>query len=293
MELRPPTRADAEAIAEVSIRFGLSDETPQDIEAWFEMPSMELERDARVALRDGTIVGYGDLGDRSGDGKVLWLDVRAEAEALPSLLDFLEARAAECAALGAKAKVWAPEQNDEARGEIESRGFRFDHYSRRMRIALDDVPEPQWPEGISVRTYDRATDEKPVYEAHQEAFSEERDFERDPYDEWVHWSYREPFDPELWFVATDGDEIAGIALCRTERGGDFSVGWVNILGVRKPWRRRGLGTALLHHAFRELRTRGKTHAGLGVDGNNEQALALYERAGMEPERSFVWYDKKL
>ncbi len=124
-----------------------------------------------------------------------------------------------------------------------------------------------------------------MYDAHQEAFSEEPDFEKDPFDEWVHWSYREPFDPELWFVATDGDEIAGIALCRGERGGDFNVGWVNILGVRKPWRRRGLGKALLEHAFREFRARGKTHAGLGVDGRNEEALALYGRAGMEVERS--------
>ena len=176
----------------------------------------------------------------------------------------------------------------------ESRGFVFDSFSRRMRIALDrELPAPEWPDGITVCTYRREEDEKAVYDAHQEAFSEESDFEKDPYDEWIHWSYREPFDPALWFIATDGDEIAGIALCRPERGGDFNVGWVNILGVRKPWRRRGLGKALLEHAFREFRARGKTRAGLGVDGRNEEALALYGRAGMEVERSFTRYERPL
>jgi ribosomal protein S18 acetylase RimI-like enzyme len=28
-----------------------------------------------------------------------------------------------------------------------------------------------------------------------------------------------------------------------------------------------------------------------VDGDNEEALALYERAGMTTERSFVWYQR--
>lgn len=294
MELRAPRREDAAAVSDAGIRFGLSDETARDIEAWFDNPVMNMDEDALVAVRDGAIVGYVDVGDRSGDGKILWIDVRADDEALSVLLDFAERRAREKGAEGGKAKAWSPEHNTVWRSLLESRGFVFDSFSRRMRIALDrELPAPEWPDGITVRTYRREEDEKAVYDAHQEAFSEESDFEKDPYDEWIHWSYREPFDPALWFIATDGDEIAGIALCRPERGGDFNVGWVNILGVRKPWRRRGLGKALLEHAFREFRARGKTRAGLGVDGRNEEALALYGRAGMEVERSFMWYERPL
>ena len=294
IDLRPPRREDAAAISEVGKRFGLSDETAHDIEAWFDNPAMNIEQDARVAMRDGQIVGYGDVGDRSGDGKLLWIDVRADTVALAPILDFAERRAQELAKPGGKAKVWSPEHNTGWRALLEARGFGFPSFSRRMRIALGgDLPRPRWPEGVTVRTYRRDEDEKVVYDAHQEAFSEERDFEKDPFDEWVHWSYREPFDPELWFLALDGGEIAGIALCRPERGGDLSLGWVNILAVRKPWRRRGLGMALLQHAFRELRARGKTEAGLGVDGRNEEALALYTRAGMRVERSFVWYERQL
>jgi mycothiol synthase len=292
MELRVPRREDAAAVSELGVRFGLSDETPQDIEAWFDNPVMNMDDDARVAVRDGAVVGYADVSDRSGEGRIVWIDVRADDEALPVLLDFAEGRAREKGADGGKAKAWSSEHNAGWRSLLESRGFVFDSFSRRMRIALDgELPAPDWPEGITVRTYRREEDEQAVYDAHQEAFSEESDFEKDPFDEWVHWSYREPFDPELWFVAMDADEIAGIALCRGERGGDLNVGWVNILGVRKPWRRRGLAKALLEHAFREFRARGKTHVGLGVDGRNEEALALYGRAGMEVERSLMWYER--
>jgi mycothiol synthase len=294
IELRPPRREDAAAISEIGESFGHSDETAQDIDAWFDNPGINMEQDARVAVRDGEIVGYGDVGDRSGDGKLLWIDVRAHVEALAPILDFAEGKARQLAKPGGKAKAWSPEQNAEWRALLEARAFVFSSFSRRMRISLDgDLPEPCWPTGITVRTYRRDEDEQAVYDAHQEAFSEEPDFEKDPFDEWVHWSYREPFHPKLWFLALDGDEIAGVALCRPERGGDMSLGWVNILGVRKPWRRRGLGLALLQHAFREFRVHGKTEAGLGVDGRNEDALALYSRAGMRVERSFLWYEKEL
>ena len=67
-----------------------------------------------------------------------------------------------------------------------------------------------------------------------------------------------------------------------------------MLGVRRPWRRRGLGRALLLHAFGEFRARGKRGAGLGVDGLNPTgAVRLYEQAGMHVARRFDQYAKPL
>jgi mycothiol synthase len=290
IELRPPAREDAAAVARATVRFGLDDETARDIQAWFDMPSMKLDTDARVAVRNGSIVGYGDVGDRSGDGKILWLDARADVGAMPVLLDFLEGRARELATEGAKLKAWSPEPNVDWRAVLEARGYEFDHYSFRMWIDLGrDPPAPDWPDGISVRTYRRDEDEQAVYETHQETFSDQHDYERDPFDEWQQWSYREPFDPELWFLAMDGNELAGVLFGRGERGGDTSLGWVSVLGVCRPWRGRGLGLALLRHAFGEFRRRDKVRAGLGVDGDNASAVRLYERAGMAKEQVFMWY----
>lgn len=76
---------------------------------------------------------------------------------------------------------------------------------------------------------------------------------------------------------------------RCERSGDPDVGWVSILGVRPPWRGRGLGLALLRHAFREI---GRPTVRLGVDAENVSgAVRLYERAGMRVERRFDTYEK--
>jgi mycothiol synthase len=293
--LRPPRRDDAEAIAAVSKEFGYASETADEIRGWFDISSHDLERDARVAVVNGTIGGYADVSDADSGGKIVWADVRAQQGAAPPLLDFVEARAREQAAAGAKIKLWAPEEKSEWRSLIESRGFEFDRYSCRMWIDLAaETPEPAWPPGIDVRTYDRDRDELAVYETHQETFSDQRDFSRDVLDDWREWSYREPFDPQLWFLAVSGDDLAGIALCRGERGGDANAGWINILGVSKPYRRRGVGLALLLHAFHELRARGKTRAGLGVDDDNPTGAArLYERAGMRRADVSVWYVKSL
>jgi len=102
------------------------------------------------------------------------------------------------------------------------------------------------------------------------------------------------FDPTLWFLAMDGDEIAGISLCRPYAYDDPDMGFVNVLAVRRPWRKRGLGLALLRHSFNEFYHRGKRKVGLGVDAQNlTGALHLYEKAGMHVHRQFDSYEKEL
>jgi len=102
------------------------------------------------------------------------------------------------------------------------------------------------------------------------------------------------FDPTLWFLAMDGDEIAGISLCRPYAYDDPDMGFVNVLAVRRPWRKRGLGLALLRHSFNEFYRRGKRKVGLGVDAENlTGALRLYEKAGMHVHRQYNLYEKEL
>ena len=104
----------------------------------------------------------------------------------------------------------------------------------------------------------------------------------------------EDHDPSLWYLAMDGNEIAGVALCASRLGADRETGMVNTLGVRRPWRRQGLGLALLHHAFGEFFTRGYQRVGLGVDTQNlSGATRLYEKAGMQVDRELVVYEKEL
>ena len=69
---------------------------------------------------------------------------------------------------------------------------------------------------------------------------------------------------------------------------------MNSLSVLRPWRRKGLGLALLHHAFGEFYRRGYHKAALYVDAQNlTGATRLYERAGMHIVRQFDKYEKEL
>ena len=100
--------------------------------------------------------------------------------------------------------------------------------------------------------------------------------------------------PALWFLAWDGDELAGFALDYPQLGTEVGLGHVNWLGVRKPWRRRGLAEALLRQSFRELYARGKRRTALGVDAQNVTgALRVYERVGMHAMHRFGTWQKDL
>ncbi len=98
------------------------------------------------------------------------------------------------------------------------------------------------------------------------------------------------------FIAMDGPsgEIAGLNLCRPVSYYDAERGWVGEIGVRRPWRKQGLGLALLRHAFNEFYRRGKRKVGLGVDAQNlTGALRLYESAGMHVDQAYDTYEKEI
>ena len=169
--------------------------------------------------------------------------------------------------------------NESGRRFFEARGYELIRHFWEMVIDLDEEPpRAEWPEGIRLAHARRGVDEHAVHAASDEAFADHWDHYPTPYDEWARWMVdTDHYDPSLWLLAWDGDEIAGLSLCDL----DPDEGWVGVLGVRRPWRRRGLARALLYESFREIRERGKPRAKLGVDAANPTgATKLYESVGM-------------
>jgi mycothiol synthase len=205
----------------------------------------------------------------------------------PLLVDLAEGRAREkgCRTM----RQVASASDGAARALFETRGYQDARHFFEMTIDLsDEIPEPELPAGLEIDTF-RTEDARAWHAAANEAFADEWGFTGTPFDEW--WRMRstaEDFDPTLWFLVRDGDDLAAFARCDAGRRGG---GFVGMLGVREPWRRRGLGLALLRHAFREFRGRGLTRASLGVDTQNPTgATRLYERAGMEVEIEYVTFE---
>ena len=97
----------------------------------------------------------------------------------------------------------------------------------------------------------------------------------------------------LWFLAWDGTDACGVVICR-RHAIDPDLGWVAALAVRREWRRRGIGHALLAHAFGAFAERNLTRAGLGVDAESPTgANSLNEDVGMSATRRFDIYERAL
>jgi ribosomal protein S18 acetylase RimI-like enzyme len=71
-------------------------------------------------------------------------------------------------------------------------------------------------------------------------------------------------------------------------------GWLDHVSVRRPWRRRGLASALIAESLRAIADAGMTDAALGVDAENPTgALRVYESLGFRPTRTGVSYRKAM
>lgn len=178
-------------------------------------------------------------------------------------------------------------------------GMNLIRHSYQMRIELPAPPPAvQWPQGIRVQTF-QMEDLADLYRADEEAFRDHFGHLQEEFDVGLdRFSRRvtnDPyFDPALWFLAKEGSQIAGFCLCRKKSWEDENMGWVSILGVRQPWRKRGLGLSLLLHGFSALWQYGQRQVGLGVDAENlTGALRLYEKSGMHIHRQQNLYEKEL
>jgi len=184
----------------------------------------------------------------------------------------------------------------------KSLGLEPMRYAHLMRIDLDAPPElPPLPEGISVRTYRHPEDLAAVVEADIEGFRDHWGFVEPVLEEEIEeWRHRfdtdDIFDPRPMLLAIDDatGNIAALALARQERWSDPSVAYVYTLMTLKPYRRRGLGLALLLRNFKVLYDMGHPNIVLHVDTESlTGATRLYEKAGMHIHETYVDYAKEL
>lgn len=273
--------------------YGAPDFELDDLLSEWGSPGLDLERDAwLVAAADGRPAAYG----------VLYFDNDVDVYVLPEfrgrgigtgLLGRAERRALERAGgKGVLVGQALSSVNLAGRNLLTRAGYRPVRTYWRFVLPLDEPPpEPRWPEGVRVRTFDPERDGKAVHSLIETAFADNERYRGQPYSEWVASNIdREAFDPELWFLAVADGDVVGSIVCPNYE----SEGWVRQLAVARDWRGRGVGMALLLKAFGEFFRRRRPHVGLVVDSwNRTGARALYERAGMQIEREHTRFEKTL
>jgi mycothiol synthase len=171
-----------------------------------------------------------------------------------------------------------------------SRGYREVRRFYDMAIELDGpVDEPALPDGLVLEIFVEA-DARPFHAALGEAFEDHWENHPLPFEQWWQEKLDAPdYDPTLWFLIRDGGEIAATIRNDAERNGG---GYVGAIGVRRPWRGRGLARALLARTFNEFYERGQSRVTLGVDAQNPTgATQLYESIGMHAESEAIVFEK--
>ena len=294
--VRRVTLDDAPAIdelitaADVAVQ-GWSESSVPELLGWWRM--MDLENSSWV-LHDGADVAAYGAGFAHGDTFELDGFVHPDYRGR-GLGAWLLARAEERARELDKPKLYTFSLAADTRAHqlFEHCGMRDLRHYFRMAIDLDAEPaEPDWPEGLRLDTF-VPEDAEAFHAAMGEAFADEWNFVHMPFEEWKEMRLvKDPdYDPTLWFIVRDGDEIAAVMRNEPDRSGS---GFVGAIAVRKPWRKRGIALALLQHAFAEFYRRGKRRVALGVDADNPTgATRLYERAGMQVAFEVVTYGKEL
>jgi GNAT superfamily N-acetyltransferase len=299
LTVRSPTPDDVQRTYDLVVRCDVDDYGEPDVDLddlVFDWDQIDLSLDAWLALTPaGQVIGYGAIVPW---GPVLRCDLYVDPSwpdlALgQALLARCHARAhiiAQERATEVLVKTYLAHGNRQKHEIVERAGFCLDRYHFQMEIHLDEsLPAPRWPQGISVRTVVPEQDDRAVHQLIETAFARPGRVST-TLEEWrqlLMWP--DIFCPDLWFVAMAGKEIAGACLAFAYP----TMGWVRQLAVDEAYRRKGIGTALLRHAFGVFRTRGYDRAGLTVDAENPNAYQLYRRLGMRRVRQYDEYERRI
>jgi mycothiol synthase len=169
---------------------------------------------------------------------------------------------------------------------FESEGFQpVRYYFHMVRSDLEGLAAPDLPDGFEVRPV-RDTDLDAIFDAEEDAFSDEWLEAQPTPEDRLRYLGDPRNDPSLWQVAWSGAEVAGIVFPAVD--GEANARYdrrrvlLDAVAIRRPFRRRGLATALMLRALHAAREVGLTSADLWVDAANPSgALRIYERLGFE------------
>jgi mycothiol synthase len=189
---------------------------------------------------------------------------------------------------------WGYDRNEGNTALLRDEGYEpTRHFVLMVRPTLDAIEVTPMPQGLRLRP-GHPEQARDVFAADTEAFRDHWGGVDESDAAYERWRGHPHWDPSLWMVAWDGDQVAGAVLNKIDpdENGEHGYlrGWLDSVFVRRPWRQRGLGGALIGRSLMLLRERGMTSAQLGVDVDNvNRALSLYTGAGFAVHQSeTVW-----
>ncbi len=189
-------------------------------------------------------------------------------------------------------------QPDNANEILQNHGFTIDRYFFRMERSLTEfIPPSQLPSGFTIRPVNVEKDIEAWVELHSQTFIDHWNYHPITVENLKHWLNEPTYRADLDLVAISADGIFA-AFCfnfidpKYNQRHNIDLGNVGILGVRRGFRNKGLGKAILLTSLRLLQAAGMKTARLGVDADNPNgALQLYKSVGFRQTLKHFEYVK--
>jgi GNAT superfamily N-acetyltransferase len=195
-------------------------------------------------------------------------------------------------------RVWANEAETGAQALFATAGYQpVRHYVMMTRFIDLPLPDAPLPAGLQVRPVE-PDHVRAIWEAMWEARRDHWGYVEPTELDYERWTRGRLFGPELWKVAWEGEQVAGMVLNRLDQEQNARMrrqrGYTQDIFVRRPWRRRGLARSLLVQSIRMFRDMGMEETALGVDTQNPSgALALYEGLGYRAMQRHTFFNKTM
>ncbi|MBD0383839.1 GNAT family N-acetyltransferase [Paenibacillus sedimenti] len=258
---------------------------------------LDLDKDTWVARSGERIIGFAFV-EKTGEGALMsfgYVHPSYVGRGVGTeLVERIEERAAHYAADHPE-QGWVlcnaiPASNESARTIMAEREYAFKRLYSRMIIELTEEPVIRPPSaGIEIRPFQQGMEEA-VFQAYRESFKDTNRFYETSFEEWMEGKSGVHYERNLWFTAWDGNELAGFIISKNFQDHVY----IDLLGVRRAWRKQGAASALLLHVFKKAYELGIRNIRLSVDASSlTGANRLYEQLGMRAVFQQSLYQKDL
>lgn len=159
---------------------------------------------------------------------------------------------------------------------------------RRLGRPLSALAAPATPEAVTVRPFVVGIDEDDFLAVNAAAFDSHPDQGAMSLDDVVQRESESWFDPALFLLAVEDDELLGFCWVKVHDDPWGRAGEIYVIGVSPAASGRGLGRVLLRHGLGAMADAGLSEAFLYVEDDNAPALGLYDAEGF----GVSWYDAR-
>ena len=314
LKIQIPQKNDNSKAAELFNTFyffctGKNRYTPESVLADWERPRFSLADDARIIIdKNGKWVAYAAVLNMEPPYSENVITFRIDPDYLncgigSELTNWAEKKAHEnISKAPPKSKVLLRASNflkmDSSSNFLKDHGFSLGRYYFRMMMKLPTKQNQitSLP-GITIETFSERKNLKEIIDCTEDCFLDHWGWWRMPDDElWEDWNHQiksNPYhDPDLWFLAMDGDKLIG--LCLTDSGiiNNPDTGYIDMICVQKEYRKKGIASLLLQLTNSELIKRNKKAVALHVDGSSlTGATRVYEKVGFRVDQTRMMFEK--